>query len=59
MNWEEDREASFSSGRFKTPNDIQQRMLDKAQSQSTVALLYLGLFLFGVGLLATLVYFLV
>tara|TARA_R100001163_G_scaffold43522_1_gene32874 strand:- start:24 stop:203 length:180 start_codon:yes stop_codon:yes gene_type:complete len=59
MNWEEDREESFSSGRFKTPNDIQQRMLDKAQSQSTVALLYLGLFLFGVGLLATLVYFLV
>tara|TARA_Y100000996_G_C22301941_1_gene552537 strand:+ start:280 stop:459 length:180 start_codon:yes stop_codon:yes gene_type:complete len=59
MNWEEDREESFSSGRFKTPNDIQQKMLDKAQSQSTVALLYLGLFLFGVGLLATLVYFLV
>ena len=59
MNWEEDREESFSSGRFKTPNDIQQRMLDRAQSQSTVALLYLGLFLFGVGLLATLVYFLV
>ena len=59
MNWEEDREESFSSGRFKTPNDIQQKMLDKAQSQSTVALLYLGLFLFGVGLLAPLVYFLV
>ena len=59
MNWEEDREESFSSGRFKTPNDIQQRMLDKAQSQSTIALLYVGLLLFGVGLLATLVYFLV
>ena len=59
MNWEEDREESFSSGRFKTPNDIQQRMLDKAQSQSTIALLYVGLLLFGVGLLATLVYFLI
>ena len=31
MNWEEDREESFSSGRFKTPNDIQQKMLDRAQ----------------------------
>ena len=59
MNWEEDREESFSSGRFKTPNDIQKKMLDKAQSQSTIALLYVGLLLFGVGLLATLVYFLV
>lgn len=59
MNWEEDREESFSSGRFKTPNDIQQKMLDRAQAKSTVVLLYLGIFLFGVGLLATLVYFLV
>jgi len=59
MNWQEDRDESFSSGRFKTPNDIQQKMLDKAQSQSTIALLYVGLLLFGVGLLATLVYFLV
>tara|TARA_R100000005_G_C4927189_1_gene157767 strand:- start:313 stop:492 length:180 start_codon:yes stop_codon:yes gene_type:complete len=59
MNWQEDRDESFSSGRFKTPNDIQQKMLDRAQSQSTIALLYVGLFLFGVGLLATLAYFLV
>ena len=59
MNWEEDRQESFSSGRFKTPDDIQQRMLDRAQSQSTVALLYLGLFLFGIGLLSTLIYFLI
>jgi hypothetical protein len=59
MNWEEDREESFSSGRFKTSNDIQQKMLERAQAKSTVALIYLGLFLFGVGLLATLVYFLV
>ena len=59
MNWEEDRKESFSSGRFKTPNDIQQKMLERAQAKSTVALIYLGLFLFGVGLLATLVYFLV
>jgi len=59
MNWQEDRDESFSSGRFKTPNDIQQKMLDRAQSQSTIALLYVGLLLFGVGLLATLVYFLV
>ena len=59
MNWEEDREESFSSGRFKTPNDIQQKILERAQAKSTVALIYLGLFLFGVGLLATLVYFLV
>jgi len=59
MNWKEDREESFLSGRFKTPNDIQQKMLDRAQSKSTVALLYLGLFLFGIGLLASLVYFLV
>ena len=59
MNWEEDREESFLSGRFKTPNDIQQKMLERAQAKSTVALIYLGLFLFGVGLLATLVYFLV
>ena len=59
MNWEEDREESFSSGRFKTPDDIQQRMLDRAQSQSTVALVYLGLLLFGIGLLSTLIYFLI
>ena len=59
MNWEEDREESFSSGRFKTPNDIQQKMLERAQAKSTVALIYLGLFLLGVGLLATLAYFLV
>ena len=59
MNWEEDRQESFSSGRFKTPDDIQQRMLDRAQSQSTVALVYLGLLLFGIGLLATLIYFLI
>ena len=59
MNWQEDRDESFSSGRFKTPNDIQQKMLDRAQSQSTIALLYVGLLLFGVGLLATLLYFLV
>jgi|TARA_R100000152_G_C6750931_1_gene174599 hypothetical protein len=59
MNWEEDRQESFSSGRFKTPDDIQQRMLDRAQSQSTVALLYLGLLLFGIGLLSTLIYFLI
>ena len=59
MNWEEDREESFSSGRFKTPNDIQQKMLDRAQAKSTTALIYLGLFLFGIGLLASLVYFLV
>jgi hypothetical protein len=59
MNWEEDREESFSSGRFKTPNDIQQKMLERAQAKSTVALIYLGLFLFGIGLLTTLVYFLV
>ena len=59
MNWEEDREESLLSGRFKTPNDIQQKMLERAQAKSTVALIYLGLFLFGVGLLATLAYFLV
>mgnify|MGYP003128602942 CR=1 FL=1 len=59
MNWEEDRQESFSSGRFKTPDDIQQRMLDRAQSQSTVVLLYLGLLLFGIGLLSTLIYFLI
>jgi len=59
MNWEEDRKESFSSGRFKTPNDIQQKILDRAQSKSTIALLYLGLFLFAIGLLTTLVYFLV
>ena len=59
MNWEEDRQESFSSGRFKTPDDIQQRMLDRVQSQSTVALLYLGLLLFGIGLLSTLIYFLI
>ena len=59
MNWEEDREESFSSGSFKTPNDIQQNMLDRAQAKSTTAQLYLGLFLFGIGLLTTLVYFLV
>ena len=59
MNWEEDRQESFSSGRFKTPDDIQQRMLDRAQSQSTVALVYLGLLLFGNGLLSTLIYFLI
>lgn len=59
MNWEEDRQESFSSGRFKTPNDIQQKMLDRAQSQSTVVLLYLGLLLFGIGLLSTLIYFLI
>jgi hypothetical protein len=59
MNWQEDREESFSSGRFKTPNDIQQKMLDKAQAKSTAALIYLGLFLFGIGLLTTLVYFLI
>ena len=59
MNWQEDRKESFSSGRFKTPNDIQQKMLERAQAKSTVALIYLGLFLFGVGLLATLAYFLV
>ena len=59
MNWEEDREESLLSGRFKTPNDIQQKMLERAQAKSTVALIYLGLFLFGIGLLATLVYFLV
>tara|TARA_Y100001934_G_scaffold256354_1_gene324277 strand:+ start:1890 stop:2069 length:180 start_codon:yes stop_codon:yes gene_type:complete len=59
MNWEEDREESFSSGRFKTPNDIQQKMLDRAQAKSTTALIYLGIFLFGIGLLASLVYFLV
>ena len=59
MNWQEDRKESFSSGRFKTPNDIQQKMLERAQAKSTVALIYLGLFLFGVGLLTTLVYFLV
>ncbi len=59
MNWEEDRQESFSSGRFKTPDDIQQRMLDRAQSQSTVALVYLGLLLFGIGLLSTLIYFLI
>tara|TARA_R100000808_G_C2041429_1_gene80882 strand:- start:13 stop:192 length:180 start_codon:yes stop_codon:yes gene_type:complete len=59
MNWQEDRDESFSSGRFKTPNDIQQKMLDKAQAKSTAALIYLGIFLFGVGLLATLLYFLV
>ena len=59
MNWEEDRDESLLSGRFKTPNDIQQKMLERAQAKSTVALIYLGLFLFGIGLLATLVYFLV
>ena len=59
MNWEEDREESLLSGRFKTPNDIQQKMLERAQAKSTVALIYLGLFLFGIGLLTTLVYFLV
>ena len=59
MNWEEDREESFSSGIFKTPNDIQEKMLESAQAKSTVALIYLGLFLFGIGLLTTLVYFLV
>ena len=59
MNWEEDRQESFSSGRFKTPDEIQQRMLDRAQSQSTVALVYLGLLLFGIGLLSTLIYFLI
>tara|TARA_A100001391_G_scaffold199917_1_gene183683 strand:- start:611 stop:790 length:180 start_codon:yes stop_codon:yes gene_type:complete len=59
MNWQEDRKESFSSGRFKTPNDIQQKILDRAQSKSTIALLYLGLFLFAIGLLTTLVYFLV
>ena len=59
MNWEEDREESFSLGRFKTPNDIQQKMLERAQAKSTVALIYLGLFLFGIGLLTTLVYFLI
>ena len=59
MNWEEDRQESFSSGRFKTPDYIQQRMLDRAQSQSTVALVYLGLLLFGIGLLSTLIYFLI
>ena len=59
MNWEEDREESLSSGRFKTPNDIQQKMLERAQAKSTVALIYLGLFLFGIGLLTTLVYFFV
>ena len=59
MNWEEDRQESFSSGRFKTPDDIKQRMLDRAQSQSTVALVYLGLLLFGIGLLSTLIYFLI
>ena len=59
MNWEEDREESFSSGRFKTPNDIQQKMLERAQAKSTTALIYLGIFLFGIGLLASLVYFLV
>tara|TARA_A100001515_G_scaffold73326_1_gene58266 strand:+ start:68 stop:247 length:180 start_codon:yes stop_codon:yes gene_type:complete len=59
MNWEEDRQESFSSGRFRTPNDIQQKMLDRAQSQSTVVLLYLGLLLFGIGLLSTLIYFLI
>ena len=59
MNWEEDREESFLSGRFKTPNDIQQKMLDRAQAKSTTALIYLGIFLFGIGLLASLVYFLV
>ena len=59
MNWEEDRKESFSSGRFKTPNDIQQKILERAQAKSTVALIYLGLFLFGIGLLTTLVYFLI
>ena len=59
MNWEEDREESFSSGIFKTPNDIQEKMLERAQAKSTVALIYLGLFLFGIGLLTTLVYFLI
>ena len=59
MNWEEDREESLSSGRFKTPNDSQQKMLERAQAKPTVALIYLGLFLFGIGLLTTLVYFLV
>tara|TARA_B100001939_G_scaffold267709_1_gene235140 strand:+ start:1363 stop:1542 length:180 start_codon:yes stop_codon:yes gene_type:complete len=59
MNWEEDRTESFSSGKFRTPDEIQRKMLDRAQSQSTVALIYLGLFLFGIGLLTTLVYFLV
>ena len=59
MNWEEDRQESFSSGRFRTPNDIQQKMLDRAQSQSTVVLLYLGLLLFGIRLLSTLIYFLI
>ena len=59
MNWEEDREESFSSGRFKTPNDIQLKILERAQAKSTVALIYLGLFLFGIGLFTTLLYFLI
>jgi len=59
MNWEEDREEYLLSGRFKSPDDIQKKILDKAQTKSTEALLYLCLLLFGVGLLATLVYFLV
>ena len=59
MNWQEDREEYLSSGKFKTPDEISKRILDRAHTKSTEALLYLCLLLFGVGLLATLVYFLV
>jgi len=59
MNWQEDREEYLSCGKFKSPDEIQRRILDKAQTKSTEALLYLCLLLFGVGLLATLLYFLV
>ena len=59
MNWEEDRKEYLSSGKFKPPDEISKRILDSALTKSTEALLYLCLLLFGVGLLATLVYFLI
>ena len=58
MNWEEDREEYLSSGKFKSPDQMQRKILDRAQTKSAEALLYLCLLLFGVGFLVTLVYFL-
>jgi len=59
MDWEEDREEYIESGKFKTPDEISRRILERAEARSSVAILYFCLLLFGVGILSLLLYFLV
>jgi len=59
MNWEEDRKEYLSSGRFKSSDEISRKILERAEARSSTMLLYFCFLIFGIGLLCSLMYFLI